>query len=347
LTGKFFVGLVAAAFSSASAATVGVVYTTVIHTTRIDVASTAGETAPISAPVKTAVVLSANDSYFNSVKDSPPDTASSVCSGGDDAQRCVVVARASDVRLKILGYTLTLPPIWLGGDSQDAYSGDGQLSSLLSELAPSLEVAVHAKRRHGLVTGITSPDGTDGQFGPQSEGGSASRGNDSQTASQNSPSQNSSGGTGDSQPVEFEITSSAFSDFASELGKSSPHDPLRALSPVDSGPPADPLVSSPLDPPLSSPSSPDPVSTGLSVQLSPTTSPGVGPAAPEPSTWVMTILGFAALGLFRRRQIAAALRSMKGSRTPATGDGGAPDLKAQRRSPCPPLSALPESPQAR
>jgi len=56
---------------------VGVVYTTVIHSTRVDVAATVGEVAPISAPVKTAVVLNANDGYFDSVKDSTPEGAPS------------------------------------------------------------------------------------------------------------------------------------------------------------------------------------------------------------------------------------------------------------------------------
>ena len=307
MTGKFFLGLVAAAFSSASAATVGVVYTTVIHSTRVDVAATVGEVAPISAPVKTAVVLNANDGYFDSVKDSTPEGAPSVCSGVDDSQRCVVVARASDVRLKILGYTLTLPPIWLGGDSQDTYSGDGQLSSLFNELAPDLEVVVHVRRRHGLVGEISAHAdvGTDGQYAPQSQGGS-NDGNGSGTDS----SQNSAGGSGDTQAIEFEI-SSAFPEFPSG-DKSSFYDRSRDLS--ASGQADNPLVPDPLGAPLSSLSSPsDLTSPSLSAQVVTSTLPGVGAStAPEPSTWAMMIMGFAALGLFKRRQIAAALRSVKG-----------------------------------
>ena len=40
--------------------------------------------------------------------------------------------------------------------------------------------------------------------------------------------------------------------------------------------------------------------------------PTNGGTAPEPSTWVMTIIGFATLGLFKRRRLAAALKAMRG-----------------------------------
>ncbi len=94
-----------------------------------------------------------------------------MCPGGENSQRCVVVGRASDVHVKILGYTLTLPAMWLGGDSQDTASNqDGQSPFQFNDCP---EIVVHVGRRHVLpgkrLPGLQPDSGTDGSSGPQSQ----------------------------------------------------------------------------------------------------------------------------------------------------------------------------------
>jgi hypothetical protein len=306
LSGKIAIGLVTAAVSSASAATVGVVYTKIVYTNNIDVASVA-ELAP-STP-KTAVVLNAKEGYFDSVQDSSSSDADApVCPGAEDSQRCVVVARASDVHLKILGYTLSLPPIWLGGDSQDAVpaNADG-LPSLFDELPSGLEVVVHLRRRHVLPSDQSpGPQEDSGTGGPQSQNGPTTN----KTSGTNSVG-DATGGRTDSQLTEFEVLTSPLStgmlpqsNFSSDFSGQSV-DPLAALFPLVS-----PTAGGQTPQTFAENSTPDGSATQTLAAVPSYQSPV--PVIPEASTWTMTIAGFAALGFFKRRRIAAAFWSVKG-----------------------------------
>lgn len=117
MSGKLVAALVAAAVSSASAATVGIVYTKLAQHTGAGHAG--GDDA---STVKSAVVIGATGSVLDSFANSGVDGDAPACPNRDDARRCVVVARASDIKLNILGYTVSIPPIWLGGDSEDRYA---------------------------------------------------------------------------------------------------------------------------------------------------------------------------------------------------------------------------------
>ena len=317
MTGKIIVGIVAAAFSSASAATVGVVYTRIIQSPHVDTIASAVEVASVPGPVTGAVVLSATDGSFDLGKESSPEADAPPCSGLDNSQRCVVVAHASDVRLKILGYTLTLPPMWLGGDSQDSYSpsGNSHFSSLFNDFAPGVEIVVHVGRRHAHagkdLAGLQPDDGSDGgQNGPQSVGGVR--------GSETGSSHDSVGGAGGGGTTEFEVVdppqsfvTASLSNAVSGGGDSAYFDPTAFISDI-------PALAADLgiDGTSVAPASllpPDLGQTGnAQIVLSTVIPPASVPSAPEAPTWVMSIAGFAALGFFRRRRIAAALQSIKG-----------------------------------
>ena len=321
MTGKFIAALVAAGFSTASAATVSVVYTTIILPHHVDAPAPPSEVA-FSGGAKTAVVLNATNGYFDSVKDSSADgDGGPACSGADALQHCVVVTRASDVRLKILGYTLTLPPIWLGGDSEDAYSANGT-----NDASPSfygfegLGVVVRLGRRHeagGLLSSGPPAPGTDGQSGPQSQNGESNSGTDSpqtpvdsaggaQTAA-------SSVGTSSVGTSPLQVTGGFLREPGSARSEPLPMLVSDALGQTSASPSSDLTGSDPFSASPDSSPYPDPATIAIGGQRATSGELGVGgPATPEASTWVMTIAGFAALGLLQRRRFATALKAVKG-----------------------------------
>ncbi len=338
MSGKLIIGFVAAAVSSASAATVGVVYTKIVHTHNIDAPFPVAEVPASSAQLKTAVVLNANEGYFDSFKDSSSsdEVDAPVCSGVEDSQRCVVVARASDVHLKILGYTLSLPPIWLGGDSQDADTSNADGLSEFFFNGP--EVVVHRGRRNvrpgkGLG-GPPSDSKTDGLNGPQSQDGA-----NTDKTSETDSSQNPSDGQGGGELIVLDVFPSppstgmiegALQDMlegapSGQLPQSVlPSEPrARHFNPLDALFPRDPAnqFAYPIQSPYADWQTPStsqgtPVSettvsmTNLSRMVTISSAPSS--VIPEAPTWTMTLAGFAALGLLKRRRIAAAFRSPKG-----------------------------------
>ena len=180
MSGKVIVAVVAAAVSSASAATVGVVYKKMVEPKPIEVSAPVSETGPSTGPVRSAVVLNASDSLFGFLADSTGEgdlTANSISQGDPTACRgragCVMVARASDRRVNILGSATTIPPFWLGGDSRDFYAfpvARGLAS--FEEQARIIVRSTHGRPKTGTL-GL-EPQSDDGSA--HKEGGDSGRG---------------------------------------------------------------------------------------------------------------------------------------------------------------------------
>ena len=199
--------VVAAAVSSASAATVGVVYKKIVepnHETSVSVS----ETSASGGPVRSAVVLNASDNLFgffvgstddsDTLTDPTGESDPGICRG---SASCLVVARASDRRVNILGSAAPIPPIWLGGDSRDFYA-DRAEQDILSAFN---HLAMGRRRLKFRTIG----------FDPQSDDGSAQSGTPSGSGGQNSSGASGSGGSsptssssGLGNPVEIEGQSS-------------------------------------------------------------------------------------------------------------------------------------------
>ena len=296
MSGKLFVAVVAAAVSSASAATVGIVYKNIVEPKPIEASVSVSETAASAGPVRSAVVLNASDSFFgffagsagegDSFADSAGASDPTACRG---RAGCVVVARASDRRVDILGSAATIPPVWLGGDSRDAYAdrtGPAMLSAF-NEPA-KITIPLGRLRRKTRTLGFES----------QSDDGSAESGieNPSVSAHQNASGASGSGASsatssspGVGYPIEIELqTSPPLGAQPSVDGVSWPVGLLNAYSPIDAAPNATPGIGLPARRDVADrpPRSDD----ADSISDLPDR-----PATPEPSTWSMTIAGLATL----------------------------------------------------
>jgi hypothetical protein len=319
LSGKIFVAVVTAAVSSASAATVGVVYTKIVEPKHIEASASVSETAS-AGPVGSAVVLNASDSLFGFFAGSTGEGDSSADSAGESDPTCrgkagcVMLARASDRRVNILGSAG--PSFWLGGDSRDSYA-DRAMQDMLLAFNPA-KVVVHVGRRR-LKTGTLG-------FEPQSDGGLADSGTEDPSGSgpQNTSGTFESGNwsptsssPGLGYPIEIEFQTSPLLPFGTVTNTvdsvSWPADPLTAYSPIDTAPIPTPLIGFSPDQPPWQPPAPD-INSVTTVTTPPVnfTTPSSPSPIPEPSTWVMMIAGLATLGLFKRRRFAAALKAMRG-----------------------------------
>lgn len=329
MSGKVLAVVVAAAVSSASAATVGVVYKRMVEQKPVEASVPMTEMATSAGPVKSAVVLNASDSLFGFLAGSMTEGNSSTDAAGESdptacraGARCVVLARASDRRVNILGSAAAIPPFWLGGDSRDVYA-DRAAQGVLSFDEPA-RIVVHLARRR-LKTGTL-------EFDPQSDDGSAQTGtqepsgsgpanlsspfnSDASSPTTSGASSPTTSGAGLGYPIEIEVQTPPL---APEIpppvdNVSSLDNLLTALSPIDTAsnpPPTFDLSSNPQ--PWQTPATPDIPATTVPTVTIPYYVPTSGGTAPEPSTWVMTIIGFATLGLFKRRRLAAALKGMRG-----------------------------------
>ena len=329
MSGKVLAVVVAAAVSSASAATVGVVYKRMVEQKPVEASVPMTEMATSAGPVKSAVVLNASDSLFGFLAGSMTEGDSSTDAAGESdptacraGARCVVLARASDRRVNILGSAAAIPPFWLGGDSRDVYA-DRAAQGVLSFDEPA-RIVVHLARRR-LKTGTL-------EFDPQSDDGSAQTGtqepsgsgpanlsspfnSDASSPTTSGASSPTTSGAGLGYPIEIEVQTPPL---APEIpppvdNVSSLDNLLTALSPIDTAsnpPPTFDLSSNPQ--PWQTPATPDIPATTVPTVTIPYYVPTSGGTAPEPSTWVMTIIGFATLGLFKRRRLAAALKGMRG-----------------------------------
>jgi hypothetical protein len=316
----------AAAVSSASAATVGVVYTNILQPRHVEVAASVGVSGSNVAVVKNAVVLNASDSILGTFADSSADSDAPACPSAERLRGCMVVARASNLRVNILGYAVTIPPIWLGGDSQDAYSNQVNRDFWPSNGGlPDFEIVVRGPRPQGVANGSSpnpaTPGGTQAQSGSQSQGGSQQQTTGSTNSIATPTASSNLGGL-----VELELVAPqtlvvpqsllvSLSTVADPIVASIPGpliSPSPAFAPFEASPNSQPSVDNPggdLGPQTvaSFPPGPPPPPSW--------TDPAPGPSgarAPEPSTWAMLIAGIATLGLFKRRRIAAAFRSATG-----------------------------------
>jgi PEP-CTERM motif len=286
LTGKALIAIVALAVSSASAATVGVVYTRIVQTHHSAAALAAeGVGGSGQPPAKSAVVLNALESLSGAFADSAGDDGAPACPTVGDSSHCAAGLRDPDVRLKILGSEPS-PPIWLGGDSEDRYSLEGD---------PFFWPGLDAPSPFELVVKLpVSP--SSGQTGSQDQ--NVSQANGAQSSS-----------TGSSLGVQsnaFEISAPS-APFANILGAGFPNvtiDPSGLGSiPIDAPPAADPFFGDSLGPGPTPPVPPLPAT----LSCCDTFGAGGGVTTPEPSTWMMMGLGFAGLAFagYRSRRVAS------------------------------------------
>lgn len=300
MSGRVILAVLLAA-SSASATTAGFVYTRLVAP-RHESAVTVG-VGPVqaTAPVKTAVVLNASESLFGSLSDSSPDSGAPVCPTATDSHGCITLMRASNVRLKILGYTLTIPPLWLGGDSEDQYAATDNRAPWLGHEFPELFVHpahLHAHTARGELP--TDPENSDSDSGSPQGGSQSGSSNDSANdGSQPAPAAR----TDDSVSTIVELLTPS-ADIRSAIS-SADYDPLLSTYLQDALLPdaaADITTPAPLQTAL------DPTQViappPLTLSLVP---PLQSPAIPEPSTWLMMTAGLGAIGFLRRRRIWAAL----------------------------------------
>ncbi len=329
MSGKVIAVVVAAAVSSASAATVGVVYKKMVEPKPIEASAPMTETAASAGSVKSAVVLNASDSVFGFWAGSTTEGDSSADSAGESdptacraGARCAVVARASDRRVNILGSAAAIPPFWLGGDSRDVYA-DRAAQGVLSFDEPARIVVHRAGRRLETETLGFDPQSDDGSAqtgtqepsgpGPANLSSAFNSGDSSPTTSGDSAPTTSGAGLG--YPIEIDVQTPPL---ALEIpppadNVSSLDNLLTAFSPIDTAPNPPPTFDLSSNPqPWQTPAPPDSPLTTVPTVTIPYYVPTNGGTAPEPSTWVMTIIGFATLGLFKRRRLAAALKAMRG-----------------------------------
>jgi len=226
------------------------------------------------------VVLNAAESLSGSFADSHGDSAGLACPTVGDSQHCGSGFHDAGVRLEILGSTPTIPPIWLGGDSENRYSLAGN---------PFFQPEFDAPSPLELVFQLTVIR-SNGQTEPQDQ-------NLSQTNGAGTSSTNSSLGV-EPTALEFTVPSPHRPDIMNTdlLIDVVGQDVLNLISEISS-------INATLaaDPSIGYPVGSDPTPTAPSLSPGPIAScctaldPGSGVASPEPSSWALMALGFAGL----------------------------------------------------
>jgi hypothetical protein len=303
LSGKFIVaGLLAA--STASAATVGVVYTRVAEPRHAEATVVASDAPSAPSSVKSAVVLDAQDGFFEHFAGSGD---APVCPSKDEPGGCVMVSRASAIRLNILGYTVTIPAVWLGGDSEDRYfAQDSSFPWLENGPSPGFGPWIVIGRRR-VASGASDP---------QTDGGNPTTGSQSQQQSQSASGTSAAVETVSLPAVSPTVT--VPSDHVDVSTTTIPEaatvaDTLEQSSPLPSAdddfapvPTSWPESDDPSQPAIST--LPGPLPSEIQLQFDPLTITADG-NVPEPSTWLMMLAGLVTFGLLKRRRIIAAVRS--------------------------------------
>ncbi len=309
MSGKFIAAVVAAAVSSASAATVGVVYTRIVGSHHVEASAPTRGAAPGPGPVKSAVVLNASEGLFQSFSGHGAEGDAPACANIGDPQHCGAGEHGSDVRLNILGSSLTILPIWLGRDSEDQYANRANTSPLSTYVtAEPVEVVAPLSHRHDGDPGDQT--GSESHGGSQGQGGSKSQ---KPPLASHASTRLTTHGVG-VQGVDRESRSppplepDAVSELLLVINDPSDLDPLSKYSPIDARPSVRPMIGYSVDVGPSPLSAPDLFAPGLSTRYV-ARAVGGGGTAPEPSAWVMMIAGFASLCVLKRRRIAAALKS--------------------------------------
>jgi hypothetical protein len=317
VAGKFIVALMAAAVSSASAATVGVVFTHAVHPRHDAPAPVA---AAAAGSVKSAVVLNASESLFAPVStDAAPESDASAACSGD--QHCSGAApHGSDVRLNILGATPSILPNWFGGDSEDDYAGRSN-TNLWTPYATAepIEFSHIGHRRLGRVlSGLdaVSDAGEDAHSAPQSSDSSTPASSD---GNNNSPdSQNQDASHTDADSTSSITTTFTIATLAVPFVTASPSSP-DSQSQDGTWPDFWRTFTPPQPPAIETPDVSPQLYVAPPAVTPPVTSwaPSIGSngrssiTAPEPSTWAMMIIGAVAVCVFKRRRIVAALKSVR------------------------------------
>ncbi len=266
LSGKTTILFVALAASSASATTATVVYTRFLQPKLVDTFSAEDGGPSDQGQTKSAVVLNASQGFSGSFVDYEGDSGLGACPS--DSQSCASEFQGRDVRVQILRSMPTFPPIWMGGDSEDLYTRNGNsLSGPDFDTSSSFELFI--RRTRYLPKGQKGA----GQDESQNDGGQVDPNNS-----------NCPLGITAMSPCSASIPDSG-PWFASvnQLGVNR----SGAFEPTDVLPVADPLMGySPSF--IPAPPAPPAQSLWVARQLT--------GAVPEPSTWVMMLAGFASLG---------------------------------------------------
>lgn len=296
MNGKILVAAVLVA-STGSAATIGVVYTGVVSQRRAEPAAAPRDPRAGSPSLRSAVVLSAQEGSFERAAEAAEGP---VCPPWTRAAGCVVVSRTSDIRMKIFGYTVSIPPTSVNPDGEDRYSRQDSAprwwNAPLFPQQPSPFVDGRRIKRIALSA--------------QSDGENRSGGEE--------PDQGPGGETPAAPLVPAPPPADAGFNVTAPRDSSEPDQwlpkpflpaPLTA-APVSST--ADPFE----DPQLGWDAFAPPVASAAAASPLLSDQPSIGGNVPEPSTWLMTLAGFGAL--------AAATTWRTRRRT----DGGAPRRRA-------------------
>ena len=315
MSGKVLVAVVAAAVSSASAATVGVVYTKIVGARHIEATVLPSELVTGPATVTSAVVLNASGS--ESFGDLPVDGDAPGCASAESGRCGAAAPGRSELQINILGKTLTIPPILLG-NSEDQYTDTRFVWPAMPDLRP-FEFRGRIGRHRASLSDLL--DDAIGHDDAKSQSGAATSDGSSVTSSASASSD-----AGASNAVWSSIAVIASPpEMGSGLGGSI--DQALAL-PILVSPSATvglPDVQMPITDPTSVDSSVgsspgdgfgadavQPMEQSIGQQLfSPVPNAQVSGAVPEPSTWILTAAGFAALGFFKRRRWIAYLTSAR------------------------------------
>jgi hypothetical protein len=272
LSGKIVVAVAGIVMSSASAATVGIVYEGILSF-RHDATVAPAVEGGIVGPSKGAVVLNSAESVFDTVKDALSGTEDTICPGLAGSKGCVLVPSSKDVRVKIFGHDVTIPVTWPGLDGEDEYSAVPAMWSRIGLLNQDIQFVLNGRRGVAETGGTQTSDDSSSASGPQS----AQAAGVVLTMTQ--------------------IGSGGVVGWPVDLGSLVPATPL-----IDAVGAVIPELPSPE---ITDASPGDPFVSGSAEILPPTSPPGLdqqGGAIPEPSTWAMIVGGFGGLALLHRRR---------------------------------------------
>jgi len=263
------------AASTGSAATLGVLYTAVVSPRRPEpVVVAGGDSQAGSTSVATAVVLSAQDGSFERAAGA---AEAPVCPSWTQSTGCVVVSRSSDIRMKLFGYTVSIPPVWVGRDGEDRYVPPDIQLYWLTNRQFSLDSWMAGDRRRTRRVALSAQSDGDNRGGGQDPGPAAIPETVGPSVAPGVPAPPLDAGV----PATFETAPQLASQ---PDGWTLPPSPLFAPAAQSQ----DALVTDTAGSPYAPAAPASLLFSGPSA---------IDDSTPEPSTWLMTLAGFAALAV--------------------------------------------------